>query len=74
MQVQTFPTKSQSANMKDSCRWVYIEILEYRKDSREKLGKSASKYETHNLLFSWKRFFAGKFGDKDSSASIVAIE
>ena len=52
-----YPTKSQKALMEqtlDLCRWTYNQTLAYRKDSWEKEGKSISKYETHNLLPTWK--------------------
>jgi putative transposase len=52
-----YPTKSQKAVMErtlDLCRWTYNQTLAYRKDSWEKEGKSISKYETHNLLPTWK--------------------
>ena len=38
----------------DLCRWTYNQTLAYRKDAWEKEGKSVSKYETHNLLPTWK--------------------
>jgi putative transposase len=52
-----YPTKSQKTVMErtlDLCRWTYNQTLAYRKDSWEKEGKSVSKYETHNLLPTWK--------------------
>ena len=38
----------------DLCRWTYNQTLAYRKNAWEKEGKSISKYETHNLLPTWK--------------------
>jgi putative transposase len=52
-----YPTKLQRTVMDrtlDLCRWTYNQTLAYRKDSWEKEGKSVSKYETHNLLPTWK--------------------
>ena len=52
-----YPTKSQRTRMErtlDLCRWTYNKTLAYRKNSWEKEGKSISKYETHNLLPTWK--------------------
>src|SRR5690606_3926038 len=52
-----YPTKSQRTKMErtlDLCRWTYNQTLAYRKDAWEKEGKSVSKYETHNLLPTWK--------------------
>ena len=52
-----YPTKSQRSRMErtlDLCRWVYNQTLAYRKDTWEKEGRPTSKYETHNLLPSWK--------------------
>ena len=52
-----YPTKSQRSRMErtlDLCRWVYNQTLAYRKDAWKKEGRSTSKYETHNLLPTWK--------------------
>ena len=52
-----YPTKSQMTKMEqilDLCRWTYNQTLAYRKNAWEKEGKSISKYETHNLLPTWK--------------------
>ena len=52
-----YPTKSQRTKMEqtlDLCRWTYNQTLAYRKNAWEKEGKSISKYETHNLLPTWK--------------------
>lgn len=38
----------------DLCRWTYNQTLAYRKNAWEKESKPVSKYETHNLLPSWK--------------------
>lgn len=38
----------------DLCRWTYNQTLAYRKNAWENEGKSISKYETHNLLPTWK--------------------
>jgi putative transposase len=38
----------------DLCRWTYNKTLEIRKNAWEKEGKSISKYETYNILPSWK--------------------
>ncbi|MCK9406670.1 MAG: helix-turn-helix domain-containing protein, partial [Methanothrix sp.] len=43
-----------SPDVLDLCRWTYNQTLAYRKDAWEKEGKSVSKYETHNLLPTWK--------------------
>jgi len=52
-----YPTKSQKTGMErtlDLCRWTYNQTLAYRKNAYEQEGKSISKYETHNLLPTWK--------------------
>jgi putative transposase len=52
-----YPTKSQRSRMErtlDLCRWVYNQTIEYRKNAWELEGRSTSKYETHNLLPTWK--------------------
>jgi len=52
-----YPTKSQRTAMErtlDLCRWTYNQTLAYRKNAYEQEGKSISKYETHNLLPTWK--------------------
>jgi putative transposase len=52
-----YPTKSQKTAMErtlDLCRWTYNQTLAYRKNAWEKESRSASKYETHNLLPPWK--------------------
>ncbi|MEN3056262.1 MAG: transposase [Candidatus Methanosuratincola petrocarbonis] len=38
----------------DLCRWTYNQTLAYRKNALEKEGRLVSKYETHNLLPTWK--------------------
>lgn len=53
-----YPTKSQKTKMErtlDLCRYTYNRTLAYRKESFEQEGKSVSKYETHNLLPTWKK-------------------
>jgi putative transposase len=52
-----YPTKSQRTKMErtlDLCCWTYNQTLAYRKNAYEQEGKSVSKYETNNLLPSWK--------------------
>jgi len=52
-----YPTKSQRSKMNrtlELCRWTYNQTLAYRKDAYRKEDRSASKYETHNLLPAWK--------------------
>jgi putative transposase len=51
------PTKSQRTKMErtlDLCRWTYNQTLAYRKNAWENEHRSVSKYETHNLIPSWK--------------------
>ena len=52
-----YPTKSQRTTMErtlDLCRWTYNQTLAYRKNAWENEHRSVSKYETHNLIPSWK--------------------
>jgi putative transposase len=52
------PTKSQKNRMErtlNMCRWVYNKTLALRKSAWVNESKSISKYETHNLLPTWKK-------------------
>jgi len=57
-QFRLYPTTKQKKALQcslDACRWVYNKTLETRKQAWEERQESVSRYDTSNLLTTWKK-------------------